>query len=64
MNFWKHKFGQKNQEQKIWKPNFLIKFEEPNLSTKFMIMHGQVFETKSEKKLNTKFEAQELEKQK
>ena len=50
MNFWKHKFGHKNQEQKIWKPNFLTKFEEPNLSTKFMNMQEQIFEIKSEEK--------------
>ena len=53
------KLGTKNLEAK-----FLIKFEEPNLPTKFMNMHEQVFETKFEKKVNTKFEAQELEKKK
>ena len=62
-------FGNTNSARKIrnkiWRPIFLTKFEEPNLSTKFMNMHEQVFEIKfEEKKVKTKFEVQELEKQK
>ena len=39
------KIGTKNLEAK-----FLIKFEEPNLPTKFMNMHEQVFKQNSRKK--------------
>ena len=46
-------FGNTNSARKIrnkiWRPIFFTKFEEPNLSTKFMNMHEQVLKQNSRK---------------
>ena len=61
-------FGNTNSARKIrnkiWRPIFLTNFEEPNLSTKFMNMHEQVFETKFKKKSKNKIRSTRIRKAK